>query len=146
MSTRCVITVRDEHQTFSIYRHSGGYPESKHGVLEDLQCALDYAWKLPRFEACEFAAAIVAAWKSGGGGQIYLTEGRDHHGDLEYHYDLTCADGFITVKVEIPVRDQNYEITGWQQSAAHCLGKDGYLGELGAKAVQATTKRRRKVA
>lgn len=101
MSTRATITVRDtEHATeaYSVYRHCDGYPDTEHGVIATLRQALPYAWPLPGFEAMDFSAAIVAAWKqparkiadnySVQGGGIYLTTGRDAHGDTEYHYEI----------------------------------------------------------
>lgn len=104
MSTRATITVRDRkdgNRAFSIYRHCDGYPDSEHGVLEGLKLALSYAWALPRFEEDDFAAAIVAAWKKPAyrpspgipdyiaqGGNIRFTEGRDEHGNTEYHYEI----------------------------------------------------------
>ena len=101
MSTRCTVTVRDEYSAFTIYRHSDGYPLTKHGVIETLGEALPYAWELPRFEAADFAAAIVAAWKKPGGyiqgGYIYLTTNRDDHGDTDYHYEVTAKDGRVRV-------------------------------------------------
>jgi hypothetical protein len=52
--------------------------------------ALHYAWPLPRFEADEFAAAIVQAWKDEGGGNIRI-DGNPKgfelvHGDAEWVY------------------------------------------------------------
>lgn len=63
MSTRSNIIVRDKFDCICIYRHSDGYPDGEHGVIATLNKALDYAWDLPRFEASDFSAAIVAAWK-----------------------------------------------------------------------------------
>ena len=104
MSTRCTITVRESKNSptgYSIYRHSDGYPDTEHGVIATLSQALTYAWPLPRFEPDDFAAAIVAAWKQPAhrpvpsmpdyisqGGNIRFTEGRDAHGDTEFHYEI----------------------------------------------------------
>lgn len=102
MSTRCTLTVHGDGEAFSVYRHSDGYPDGEHGVLNTLKAALSYAWPLPRFEADDFAAAIVAAWKRPGyrpsssspdyiaqGGNIRLMTGdKDSVGDSEFHYDL----------------------------------------------------------
>lgn len=110
MSTRSTITVRDRkdgNEAYSICRHSGGYPDTQHGVLATLPQALAYAWPLPRFEAMDFAAAIVAAWKQPArkpyagapylsqGGNIYLTGGRDDHGDTEWHYEIYPEKGNV---------------------------------------------------
>src|SRR6185437_7889916 len=88
MSTRCVITVIDEHHSFSIYRHGDGYPNTDVGVIKTLEAAFEFAWALPRFEADDFAAAIIRAWKMEGGGDIYFTESHERHGDLAYRYEI----------------------------------------------------------
>jgi len=90
MSTRCTITVTDDQDTFHIYRHSDGYPEGEHGVLAGLDEARSKAWKAPRFEAMDVAAAIVATWKDGPG-NIYLTREARLHGDRSYHYEVFAA-------------------------------------------------------
>ena len=89
MSTRCTIAVHDKFDTFTIYRHCDGYPDTAGGVLATLPEAFEFAWRPPRFEADDFAAAIVRAWKTPGGGNIYLTNSHDSHGDTEYMYDIT---------------------------------------------------------
>lgn len=67
MSTRSNIIVEDGRNRVQLYRHYDGYPGGIGGVLATLEQALPYAWPLPRFEAEDFAAAIVRAWKSQGG-------------------------------------------------------------------------------
>jgi hypothetical protein len=117
MSTRSTLTVRDRKdgsEAYSIYRHSDGYPDTPHGVLKTLRQALSYAWPLPRYEAMDFAAAIIAAWKKPAttiiyrsgekgyivqGGNIYFTNGREAHGDTEYHYEI-YPDGKGRIAVE----------------------------------------------
>lgn len=144
MSTRCVITVREADESYSIYKHSDGYPE---GVLPGLQDALAFAWNLPRYEAMDMGAAIVRALKDGGGG-VYLTISRDAHGDLEYHYDISQHDAHreaLVITVETPVRDKDYEVTGWTHHATHYLTAAGYAGKLGAKALSVRAKRRAKI-
>lgn len=92
MSTRSNIIVVDEWNAIQLYRHSDGYPD---GVIPDLKRALPIAWELPRMEADDFSAAIVAAWKDNGGGNIYIDGSADPnnlvnptllHGDIEYLY------------------------------------------------------------
>ncbi len=137
MSTRCVITVIEgegaTEERYSIYRHSDGYPESKHGVLADLELALPMAWPLPRFEACDFAAAIVATMKTGGGG-IYLTTSAAAHGDIEYHYEIRqhpTEHAFLIVTVNLPVHDNGYEIVDWKPvKGANYLPAAGPLSKL----------------
>ncbi len=116
MSTRCVVTVIDENDRFSIYRHSDGYPDTEHGVIEGLKEAFRYAWPFPRFEASDFAAAIVRAWKDGGGG-IYFSTGPNPHWDLAYHYEVRLAPGGRGILVEVftPLHtDGRPDITGWR--------------------------------
>ena len=85
MGTRCLIQVHDDHNKISIYRHWDGYPDA---VLPDLQKALALAWPLPRFEANEFAAAIVAAFKSGPG-NIRIQSDHDIGWDIEWIYKIS---------------------------------------------------------
>lgn len=94
MSTRSNILITDNCEwgtkMVQIYRHCDGYPE---GVLADLPEVLKYAWGLPRFEAEDFGAAIVRAWKGRGGGYIYIDPSPTKknmwkyvHGDVEWVY------------------------------------------------------------
>lgn len=46
MSTRAVVTIKDQSDTFHIYTHSDGYPEYQ--VVRIVK-ALAFAWPLPRF-------------------------------------------------------------------------------------------------
>jgi len=88
MSTSATITITDNHETFHIYRHCDGNPSS---VITDLIKAKTFAWPLPRFEASDFAAAIVAAMKQEGGGQIYLSQEAALY-EVDYHYIITLSD------------------------------------------------------
>jgi hypothetical protein len=45
----------------TVYKHHDGYPS---GAAKAIEKALDFAWKLPRFKADEFAAAFVAGNKT----------------------------------------------------------------------------------
>ena len=92
MSTRAVITFKRGNECFHVYQHCDGYPS---GVAENLRSAIAYAWPLPRFEACEFAAAFVAGAKNGG--NIYLSKGPRYHGDLSYRYVVRCVDGELRI-------------------------------------------------
>lgn len=93
MSTRAVYTFQDDHGSFDIYKHHDGYPS---GALQWVAKALGNAANISNFEACEFAAAFVAANKSGHGG-VYLSTGWANHGDLEYRYVITCAANTLVV-------------------------------------------------
>lgn len=87
MSTRATITVADQHDSFDIYQHHDGYPDGLHGLVRHIAMARRLAWDLPRFEAADFAAAIIAMLKDRGG-STYLTRNADAHGDREYHYRI----------------------------------------------------------
>ena len=86
MGTRAVYSFSDDRETFHGYKHWDGYPE---GALQYISFAKDRAWKLPRFEADEFAASFVAANKVGEG-DIRLTPHYNKHGDLDYRYEVRC--------------------------------------------------------
>jgi hypothetical protein len=63
MSTRAVYSFFDSEGPAAahVYKHSDGYPS---GAIQAIEAALEYAWKLPRYEADEFAAAFAAGNKS----------------------------------------------------------------------------------
>ena len=102
MSTRCVVSVIDDSDSFHIYRHRDGYPATEHGVLATLPQALSYAWPLPRFEASDFGAAVFAAWKKPAkriqtlfgsgyvdqGGNIRMVNHYDDYRDVAYRYEI----------------------------------------------------------
>lgn len=91
MGTRCLVSFIDNRQTVNIYQHSDGYPD---GVSGPIAAAVKFAWQLPRFEACDFSAAFVAANKTRGG-HIYIYDGGDPivaaPGDLAYRYEVRCV-------------------------------------------------------
>lgn len=110
MSTRCNIIIKDKYNSIQLYRHCDGYPHSKGGVIENLKEVMPYAWKLPRMEADDFAAAIVRAWKEKGGGNIYI-DGTANipntlHGDIEYYYIIT----------------PDYEVGNWKVECYNNIG------------------------
>lgn len=91
MSTRCTLTIegsnRGEDSAIQVYRHWDGYPDA---VIPDLNKVLAYAWPLPRFELDDFAAALIAAWKQPGGGNIYVDPRSDlSHDNIDYAYTIT---------------------------------------------------------
>jgi hypothetical protein len=101
MATRANLIVKDKYNTIQIYRHYDGYPKA---VIPELSEALKFAWKLPRFEADDFAAAIVRAWKNEGGGHIRI-DGNPKafemtHGDIEWLYIIKqTKDGKIIIEI-----------------------------------------------
>lgn len=107
MSTRAVYTFIEgngkNREEFHIYGHSDGYLS---GATEKIKAAIKFAWKFPRFEASEFAAAFVRGNKDEGGGNIYLTTHWKDHGDLEYRYEIVGENGGEPQVIA-------YEITGY---------------------------------
>lgn len=100
MSTRACYTFVDDDQTLTVYKHQDGYPE---GAVQWIAAGVKKAWPLPRFEAADMIAAFVAANKPDGGG-IYLCcphgpDGWKHHGDLDYHYEISADDTTLMVRV-----------------------------------------------
>lgn len=94
MGTSAQFIVRDGDSTVNVYAHWDGYPR---GACVMLRNALNYAWPRPRFEAVDFAAAIVAGNKQPGGGSIYID---DMGGD--FTYDITFTGGDIRVQAKGP--------------------------------------------
>ena len=101
MSTRAVFTFSDPDTVgspFVVYKHYDGYPT---GALEALQNAREVAWPLPRFEADEFAAAFIAANKTGPGGVRIVGRGPWNAispADIEYAYHVVMfASGHVRV-------------------------------------------------
>ena len=66
MSTRAMYEFKDAGGKRIVYVHHDGYPT---GAADKFERTLksNLAWALPRFEADEFAAAFVAANKTGVG-------------------------------------------------------------------------------
>lgn len=87
MSTRATITVADDRESFDLYQHHDGYPEGPHGLVRHIAMARRLAWDLPRFEAADFSAAVIAILKDRGG-STYLTHDADAHTDRSYHYRI----------------------------------------------------------
>ena len=63
--------------------------------MATLEEAFPYAWFLPRFEAMDFAAALVRAWKQKGGGNIYIDGSPKGwelvHSDVEWVYVIKLS-------------------------------------------------------
>ncbi len=84
MGTRAVYTFKGFGETYHIYKHYDGYPS---GAAMWLRNALENSWNLPRYEPDEFAAAFVAANKTGPGG-VRIMSKRTQAGDVEYGYTV----------------------------------------------------------
>lgn len=100
MSTRATITVSDETDSFDIYQHHDGYPEGPHGLVRHIAMAQRLAWDLPRFEAADFAAAIIAVLKDRGG-STYLTDDAEAHNDRAYCYYVEPLREGVSTQVKL---------------------------------------------
>jgi hypothetical protein len=89
MSTRAAYSFKDQNDEFHIYGHCDGYPS---GAVDMIQAAIAKGWSWPRFEAGEFAAAFVAANKTGEG-EIRIIRHYAHIGDLDYRYEISQKRG-----------------------------------------------------
>jgi hypothetical protein len=85
MGTRCIIAFKDTRDTFYVYQHWDGDPDT---VKENVEKAKTFAWPLPRFEADEFAAAYIKANKDGSG-DIRVGRAPENYGDLDFSYTVT---------------------------------------------------------
>jgi len=56
-------------------------------ILPEIEKAMKFAWKFPRFESGDFAAAIVRRMKTGKG-DVYLTNDPKNHSGIDYHYQV----------------------------------------------------------
>ena len=86
---------KDSINIYGVYKHYDNYPK---GAAYHIEAAKDYAWRLPRFEADEFAAAFVAANKNKSGGEVRLIPLFEHtsrrqvmedYPSCDYYYDIT---------------------------------------------------------
>ena len=152
MSTRALYTFKGEtaEDSWNVYKHHDGYPS---GAAETLQDALAfYAWKLPRYEADEFAASFIAAGKSRsylralsaktakdrkgilsyapqGGGVRMMPQGNPlavactNCSDIEYRYEIFAGNG-----TELRVR--GYAVNAWDAPGSETLMLDCLLTEF----------------
>ncbi len=102
MATRATITVTDEHDSFDMYQHYDGYPDGEHGVVRHIAMARQLAWSPPRFEAADFAAAIVAVLKNRDG-STYLTKDADAHTDRAFHYQIEPIRDDVSTRVQLTI-------------------------------------------
>ena len=118
MSTRATYEFKDCFSSFTVYKHQDGYPE---GGYQWIARAIKLAWALPRFEACDFGSAFVAANKHQAG-DVYLTDGRDGHGDTKHHYLVTCEGGVLFV--------ERFEPDGFHDARLWTSEEKGTLEEM----------------
>lgn len=108
MSTRATITVADQHDSFDLYQHHDGYPDGPHGLVRHIAMARRLAWDLPRFEAGDFAAAIIAVLKDRGG-STYLTKDADAHSDRSFHYRIEPIREDTADRVQLTISRPSWE-------------------------------------
>lgn len=98
MSSTAIYTFVDNESKYSVYKHWDNDPEN---AVEYIKKALEYAWKLPRFEAPEFATAFIAANKKEAS-NISLVKDSEEWA-VDYHYHIACVDGKIYIKINTPL-------------------------------------------
>lgn len=99
MGTRAVYTFGTGEEEYHVYKHWDNYPE---GAAIFLENAKGNAWQAPRFEPDDFAAAFVAANKTGPGDVRLMPSGDIGDvapADIEYHYRVWPApNGQLIIK------------------------------------------------
>tara|TARA_E500000318_G_scaffold54190_1_gene50467 strand:- start:21 stop:398 length:378 start_codon:yes stop_codon:yes gene_type:complete len=100
MGTRAIYTFVDINgeDECTVYKHYDGYPR---GAADFIENAKSYAWKFPRYEADEFAAAFVAANKSPEGGGVRLVSDPKSYNWCDYHYIIFMDRYYQDLWVEI---------------------------------------------
>ena len=108
MGTRAIYQFRDGDDECFVYKHYDNYPQ---GAVHFIEAAKGFAWKLPRFEADEFASAFVAANKNKAGGEVRLVSNHfngeddilDAHNWCDYYYTVyfNRLDGVQALCVEV---------------------------------------------
>jgi hypothetical protein len=93
MSTRATFEFKHKNYRAVVQLSSDGYPS---GASIAISKALLLAWKIPRFDAGEFAAALVAANKTGPGGAYIVKRWQDVP-SAEFHYVITLKDDRLNV-------------------------------------------------
>jgi len=132
MGTRAIYKFWDEmmpEESFFVYKHYDNYPS---GAREFIENAKSHAWKLPRYEACEFASAFVSANKNQGGGEVRLVS--QHYKNLGSLTDTySYCDYFYDVHFDRDANDFRVEIskTKWMESGnVWCPYWRGFLSEM----------------
>ena len=106
MGTRAHYIFEDDffgtERKFPVYMHWDNYPSV---ALKRIKSAEQFAWKFPRYEADDFAAAFVRANKHEGGGLRLLSEIPRENEEFTY---IVHADE-IGLYVEIYHYDSHYD-------------------------------------
>ena len=107
MSTRAVYSFYGSFPVVHVYKHYSNYP---YMGVRFIHNALDYAWKLPRYENDEFSGAFVGANKDKrrsdiDGGDIRLISGGlqpwEFSSDSEYWYKIRREKSGLDLNIEI---------------------------------------------
>jgi hypothetical protein len=118
MGTRCVFQLQDEisAEPITISQHWDGYPE---GAFKAIAAAIPISWGVDRFEADQFAAALLAANKTDGGNYRVCGRGRWVDlapDDIEYAYEIgPQEDGQVWV---IPLAVECTQPGSWNMQPA----------------------------
>ena len=103
MSTRAIYTFKGFGEAHHVYKHHDGYPT---GAARAFELAIQNAWRLPRYEPDEFAAAFVAANKAGPGG-VRLARKRTEACDVAFGYIIE-PDKHIPSLVRLTVTEPDF--------------------------------------
>jgi hypothetical protein len=98
MSTNAIIKFADDRVTYFIYKQCDGYPSE---VIKCINNALSISFKLPRYEADEFACSFIAANKQREG-HLYLlnkTEYEEIKYNIHYMYVVQMIKSKLQVKI-----------------------------------------------
>ena len=107
MGTRAVYFFEDDSGMYGVYKHYDGYPQ---GAAHHIEAAKEWAWKVPRFEADEFASAFVAANKNKNGGEIRLIPLFDHASTRQVMEDHRWCDFYYLISYDSDVGDLVVEV------------------------------------
>ena len=110
MSTRAIINIFDKKDGFNIYIHGDGWVAI---VTRGIELAFKYSWELPRFEAGDFATALIKVLKKRGWG-IYLITSTEQIADVDYFYQIFEDEWNVKVKVTDTVSKKQF---------VHIIGK-----------------------
>ena len=94
MSTRAIITVFDEIDGFNIYIHGDAMPER---VIPSIEKSTKYAWKFPRFQAGDFATALIKVLKKRAW-WVYLINHTEKMSDADYYYQVSKENWDLKIK------------------------------------------------
>lgn len=104
MSTRAIIHIYDELDGFNIYVQRDGFPQKVKALVEEAKA---FAWSLPRFEAWDFATALIKVLKQEPW-NIYLINTTESLGTVDYYYQLTSKAWNLYLEIS-NMRSKNHQ-------------------------------------